>query len=58
MAAFVDAITRARPVPAAQLGVAADPFVLLYLVGLVTGIVLLPVAALGPRLLFLLPDWW
>lgn len=59
MAAFVDAITRAHgQYQLRNLVWQRFLSVLLYLVGLVTGIALLPVAALGPRLLLLLPDWW
>jgi membrane protein len=59
MAAFVDAITRAHgQYQLRNLVWQRVLSVLLYLVGLATGIVLLPVAALGPRLLFLLPASW
>jgi membrane protein len=59
MAAFVDAITRAYDqYQLRNLVWQRVLSVLLYLVGLVTGIVLLPVAALWPRLLLSLPDSW
>lgn len=59
MAAFVDAITRAHDqYQKRNLVWQRGLSMLLYLVALASGIVLLPVAALGPRLLPLLPDSW
>jgi membrane protein len=58
MAAFVDAITRAHDqFPVRSWAWQRTLAILLYLAGLAVGIVLLPIAALGPeRLLPLLPD--
>ena len=58
MAAFVDAITRAHDqYPVRSWAWQRTLAILLYLAGLAVGIVLLPIAALGPdRLLPLLPD--
>lgn len=59
MASFVDAITRAHDqYQQRNLIWQRVLAVLLYLVGLVGGIVVLPLAALGPRLLPLLPPSW
>ena len=59
MASFVDAITRAHnQYQHRNLIWQRVLAVLLYLVGLVGGIVVLPLAALGPRLLPLLPASW
>lgn len=57
MASFVDAITRAHDqYQKRNLVWQRVLAVLLYLVALVGGIVILPIAALGPRLIPLLPD--
>lgn len=59
MASFVDAITRAHDqYQQRNLIWQRVLSLLLYAVALVVGIVVLPVAALGPRLLPLLPDSW
>jgi len=60
MAAFVDAITRAHDqFPVRNFLWQRILSIVLYLVGLAVGIVLLPIAALGPdRVLPLLPDSW
>jgi membrane protein len=60
MAAFVDAITRAHDqFPVRHFVWQRVLSILLYLAGLAVGIVLLPIAALGPeRVLPLVPDSW
>ena len=59
MASFVDAITRAHDQYQQRNLIWQRILALLtYVVALVTGIVVLPVAALGPRLLPILPDSW